>query len=392
MKMKKTLPMALLGLILLQATAASLAGMPAFGRKYGLSCKTCHAPFPRLKPYGEEFAGNGFVVEDKESPRYFQDTGDDLLSLIRDIPIALRLDGFTAFNNAATGRFDFNTPYVLKLLSGGELFKNVSYYFYFFFSERGDVAGIEDAFVMFNDVLGTGLSLTLGQFQISDPMFKRELRLTLEDYQVYRLRPGLSGISLTYDRGLMLSYGLPTGTDLTVEVLNGSGIGPADDDRNFDNDAFKNFAFHLSQSLGEKMRLGGFGFLGKERLGDFRNSVWMFGFDATVASPPFEFNFQYLERRDADPYFVGAVEAGLSTRGALAEIIYLPGGDDSRWYGVGLVNWVVSDAPGLDIFSFTLGSGYLLRRNMRLVAEATYYNQSPWGSFFRLAAGLSTAF
>jgi len=118
-KMKKTLPMALLGLILLQATAASLAGMPAFGRKYGLSCKTCHAPFPRLKPYGEEFAGNGFVVEDKESPRYFQDTGDDLLSLIRDIPIALRLDGFTAFNNAATGRFDFNTPYVLKLLSGG---------------------------------------------------------------------------------------------------------------------------------------------------------------------------------------------------------------------------------------------------------------------------------
>ncbi|MBN2200115.1 MAG: hypothetical protein JW747_09745 [Candidatus Aminicenantes bacterium] len=390
--MKKTLLTVFLGFLVLTATAASVSGMPAFGRRYSLSCKTCHAPFPRLLAYGEEFAGDGFVIKDKDSPRYFQDTGDDLLSLIRNIPVALRFDGFTAFNNAATGRFDFNTPYVLKLLSGGELFKNVSYYFYFFFSERGEVAGIEDAFIMFNNLLGTGLALTMGQFQISDPMFKRELRLTLEDYQVYRARPGLSGINLTYDRGLMLTFGLPTGTDVTAEILNGAGIGPADDDRNFDNDAFKNFAFHLSQGVGDKIGLGAFGFLGKERLGDFRNSVWMFGLDATVASPPFEFNFQYLERRDNDPFFVGAVDDSLSTRGALAEIIYLPRGDDSRWYGVGLVNWIVSDAPGLDVFSFTFGGGHLLRRNMRLVAEVTYYDQSPWGRYFRVASGLVTAF
>lgn len=390
--MKKTLLTVFLGLVLLQAAGASLWGIPAFGRKYGLSCKTCHAPFPRLKPYGEEFAGDGFVVKDKEAPRYFQETGDDLLSLIRDIPLALRLDGFTVYNNAATGRFDFNTPYLLKLLSGGELFKNVSYYFYFFFSERGEVAGLEDAFVMFNDALGTGLDIVLGQFQISDPLFKRELRLTLEDYQVYRVRPGLSGVNLTYDRGLMLSYGLPTGTDLTVEILNGSGIDPADEDRNFDHDAFKNFAFRASQDLGGKIRVGGFAFLGRERLGDFRNSVRMFGIDATVASAPFEFNFQYLERRDDDPYFIGALDDALSTRGALAEIIYLPRGDDSRWYAVGLVNWVVSDAPGLDTFSFTAGGGYLLRRNMRLVSEVSYYDQSPWGGHFRLAAGLVTAF
>ncbi|OGD11793.1 MAG: hypothetical protein A2Y86_06440 [Candidatus Aminicenantes bacterium RBG_13_62_12] len=390
--MKKTLIAVLLGVFLLQAGAAALSGMPAFGRKYSLSCKTCHAPFPRLKPYGEEFAGEGFVIKDKESPRYFQDTGDSLLSLLRDIPLALRLDGFLSFNNAGTGRFDFNAPYILKVLSGGELFKNVAYYFYFFFSERGEVAGIEDAFVMFNNVLRTGLDITLGQFQISDPLFKRELRLTLEDYQVYRARPGLSGINLTYDRGLMLNFSLPTSTDLTVEVLNGSGIGPADADRNFDHDAFKNFAFHISQNLGAKIRLGGFAFLGRERLGDFRNTVRMFGLDATVASPPFEFNFQYLERRDDDPYFVGAVDDSLSTRGALAELIYLPRGDDSRWYGVGLVNWVVSDSEELDYFSFTGGGGYLLRRNMRLVAEVTYYDQSPWGRYFRLAAGLVTAF
>ena len=36
--------------------------IPAFARKYRFSCTTCHAPFPRLKPYGDEFAGRGFRV------------------------------------------------------------------------------------------------------------------------------------------------------------------------------------------------------------------------------------------------------------------------------------------------------------------------------------------
>ena len=40
--------------------------IPAFARKYGLSCKICHDPFPRLNAYGEDFAGNGFPLPDKE--------------------------------------------------------------------------------------------------------------------------------------------------------------------------------------------------------------------------------------------------------------------------------------------------------------------------------------
>ena len=60
---------------------------------------------------------------------------------------------------------------------------------------------------------------------IAITFFKRELRLTLEDYQIYRARPGLSQINLTYDRGIMLGYGLPTKTDFVAEILNGNGIG-----------------------------------------------------------------------------------------------------------------------------------------------------------------------
>jgi len=392
--MKKILIPSLVGLVLVQMLAVSAAAMPAFARRYSMTCKTCHAPFPHLKPYGQEFAANGFVIADKETPRYLIDSGDDLLSLLRELPIALRLDGFASFNNAGTGRFQFSSPYVLKFLSGGELFKKVSYYFYFFFSEQGEVAGLEDAFLMFNDLLRTGLDLVVGQFQVSDPLFKRELRLTLEDYQIYGIRPGLSSIDLTYDRGLMLNAGLRTGTDLTMALVNGSGIGATDEAKNFDSDAYKNLMIRASQNFSKQLRVGAFAYLGKERLGDGRNGVWMFGADAAVKSPPFQFNFQFVERHDDNPLFFpeGAVVEGIATRGAFAELIYLPKGDDSRWYGVGLVNWVSSDEPGLERFSFTAGGGLLLRRNLRLTAEATYYQQSPYGSHVRLAAGLVTAF
>jgi len=60
--------------------------IPAFARKYQLSCSTCHAPFPRLKPYGEEFAGRGFRMEDasKEPARATWDVGDPMLKLMRE--------------------------------------------------------------------------------------------------------------------------------------------------------------------------------------------------------------------------------------------------------------------------------------------------------------------
>ena len=53
---------------LLAAVLAENAGaIPAFARRYKMSCTTCHAPFPRLKAYGDEFAGAGFVIPEQET-------------------------------------------------------------------------------------------------------------------------------------------------------------------------------------------------------------------------------------------------------------------------------------------------------------------------------------
>jgi len=79
--------------------------IPAFARKYQISCQVCHSPgAPMLKAFGDEFAGNGFRMTDYESPRYFINTGDDRLSLFRELPLAIRIDGFVTanFNNEGT--------------------------------------------------------------------------------------------------------------------------------------------------------------------------------------------------------------------------------------------------------------------------------------------------
>src|SRR5512134_865197 len=70
------------------------AAIPAFARKYRVSCNLCHNPFPALTAFGEQFAGNGFRMAIDEEPKDTIATGDDLLTLPAGVPLALRLDAY----------------------------------------------------------------------------------------------------------------------------------------------------------------------------------------------------------------------------------------------------------------------------------------------------------
>ncbi len=392
--MKKILFVLILIVFICSAISEVLA-IPAFARKYSMSCQTCHTQFPKIKPYGDEFAGNGFVLSDKDAPRYFVETGDSELSLIRDIPLALRMELYGTYQNRKNENNDLKTPYLLKFMSGGALTKDIAYYFYFFFSERGEVAGIEDAFIMFNNLFDSELDLYIGQFQVSDPLFKRELRLTLEDYQPYKAHPGLSKAGLTYDRGIMLTYGFETGTDVIFEILTGNGIGTANEFKNFDTDKYKNFMLRLSQDIGEVARIGAFGYYGKEKLEDNNgiqclNEINNFGGDLTLTfGDKLEINAQYTFRTDKQPLPSLYNSDKIKTTGAFGEIIYNPAGDESKWYGVGLFNYVQSDLNDLNYKSASLHLGYMLRRNIRLISEYTYNITKEYGL---LSIGIVSAF
>jgi hypothetical protein len=403
--MKKIILLTLLTFIITTLLTSEIFSIPAFARKYNMTCKTCHSPFPKLKPYGDEFAGNGFVLKDQDAPRYFVETGDPELSLIRDLPLALRLEGHVTYNQNNSEQSDFSTPLLFKLLTGGAIAKDVAYYVYYIL-ENGERGKIEDAWIMFNNLFGSELDLTLGQFQLCDPLFKRELRLTRDDYYIYKVRPGASNVDLTYDRGVMLSYGFESGTDISLQIVNGSGIGEGFATGNFDDDKYKNFMGRISQDIGEHLRIGAMGYYGREAreytadnndIFSLDNELWMIGGDLTLSLEPIELNVQFIERNDDKPLYFNqstpspavVLDYSIKTRGAFAELIYLPKGDDSKWYAVGLFNWIESDFSDLNYKTLSGHLGYVFRRNIRMVAEVNYDFTHEYAKF---GVGFITAF
>jgi len=179
--------------------------IPAFARTYKMSCITCHAAFPRLNEFGEQFVNSNYRLPNWKDATV--KTGDDMLALPDSVPLALRTQAFVQsrqanavdINNGDTvsADTDFQSPYQIKLLSSAPLSDHISYYFYAIFAEKGDNGSVivEDAWFSHDDIFGSDISLMLGQFQVSDLMFPREIRLTFQDFMVYRMA------GLTYDRG-----------------------------------------------------------------------------------------------------------------------------------------------------------------------------------------------
>ncbi len=411
----------LLALVILTAAVALVpedaAATPAFARRYKISCTTCHAPIPRLKAYGNEFAGNGFIIPEEEKDRDYVIAGDDMLHLGKEFPLAVRFDAYAVYDQDQDTEYDLQSPWGMKLLSGGSVAPKIGYYFYFYLSERGEVAGVEDAIVHFDNLFDTELDVAVGQFQVSDPLYKRELRLTFEDYLIYKPKIGFSNIDLTYDRGLMLSYGIAsTGTDMVATLTNGNGIHEADEYKKFDNGDSKNIGLRLSQAVGEHVSVGGYYYYGKEDIvygytldGETsvtdvigENEVTFWGPDLTIDYGPFSLIGQYLMRKDSDPFGGGFYE-DVETEGILAELIIAPQGDRSRHYFTVLYNSVDSDLdspvlPMADIFTdvsghdqqtLTFGATYLVARNLRLLGE---YTRDLENDKNRITIGTVTAF
>ena len=391
--------------LLVAALPQRADAIPAFARKYGVSCLVCHTAPPRLNAFGETFAGNGFEFAPGEPPRDTIDTGDRLLRLLERVNFAIRLDAYAQAQTARSAggpAFDIQTPYGIKLLSGGAIADKVSYYLYFYMSERGEIAGLEDAYIQFTDVAGSGVSLMVGQFQASDPMFKRELRLEYEDYQPYRVRVGDARADLTYDRGVMAVASPWEGADAAVLIVNGRGLNEADEQRFYDRDSGKNLGLRLSQELGP-LRVGGYGYFGTETNDGVDDRIRIWGPDATFTFGNTELNAQYLRRTDSNPFFAASGERTV-VDAALVEAVWSPQGPAGRWFFSGLYNVVDSDDP---VVSLRLGeqveepsltsryqtaaasASYLYRRNVRLLGEVMWDVERKRARF---VTGFMTAF
>ena len=113
----------------------------------------------------------------------------------------------------------------------------------------------------------------------------------------------------------------------------------------------------------------------------------MWGPDITInLKDKLELNVQYTQRTDDKSGFFAKE---MNTKGFFSELIYTPEGDESKWYGVALYNWIDSDDNAINYNAGTLSLGYLLRRNIRLVGEVTYNFDR---KFSQLDLGIISAF
>jgi hypothetical protein len=386
------LRLAFAGLLASTLLAAPLHAVPAFARRYGLTCAACHDPFPKLTAFGEAFMANGYSVTPGGDTVGATTNGDELLWLLQTIPLAMRLDAYARYVTGPGARSDLQTPYVAKILSGGPIARNVSYYIYLLLAEEGRVGPLEDANVTFSELFGAPVSVTAGQFQVIDPIWKRELRITREDYAILRHRPGEAVASLTYDRGLLATFAPTASTTIFGELVNGNGIGEAPGGA-FDSDGAKSGFVAVTQQVGG-VRLSLLGYSGNQRVvptgqtATVTNRTRMAGPAVQFGYGPFDVGAQWLYRDDTNPGFSGLPVSSIA-RGGFVELAWWPRGRGGRWLVTGLYNAVDATGLGADYESATVNLSWLRARNLRMATEATW---DPIAEKLILSMGFVTAF
>ncbi|WP_193164634.1 hypothetical protein [Microbulbifer hainanensis] len=388
-------------MLLLLGWAESARAIPEFARKYQMSCAACHAAFPRLNAFGEQFAANNYRLPNWRDNTL--DTGDNMLALPDHVPLAIRAQTYFQVRNAGAidplsgdrinANADFQTPYLLKLLSSAPLSEHLTYYFYGIFAEKGEngTVVIEDAWIRYDDLFCTEIGLQLGQFQVSDLMFPRELRLTFQDFLAYRMA------GITYDRGMVLDRQFGP-VSIALGVVNGNGIdesftinspGYRRPDHLFDDNSNKSVFGRLGADIGP-VSAGLFGLTGKRRSatgpaglfdGESDADVNVIGIDLSGSiGDKAHWYFQYLWNSWNDFLQLEEFDNGESGfgnydwNGGFAGVDYIA---SDRWAFSLLYNYDNADDldntdtiyEGIDANTLTLTASYFFMRNVKGVAE-----------------------
>jgi hypothetical protein len=372
--------------------------MPEFARRYDMTCAACHSAFPRLNQFGEEFAANNMRL-----PHWKASTAkisDDRLALPAYPPFAVRaqayaqardgksIDPLSGETDSATT--DFQSPYLVKILSSAPLSDYITYYFYAILAEKGTngEALVEDAWFRHSSIFGTDIGMMLGQFQLSDLMFPREVRMTFQDFMVYRMA------GITYDRGVLfdrdvgpvsLALGLTNGNGIT-DNLNINSPGYRRPDKMFDNDNSKTVFGRVGTDIGP-VAAGLFGMSGKQSrvavgnagldTGDRNTDKRAVGLDL---SGEFGGNIywyaQYLWN-SWDGFLDANAGRDYRWHGGFAGVDYIP---NELWAFSVLYNY--ADAgdlantdtiyEGIDMNSLSLTASYYFMRNLKGIVELNF--------------------
>src|ERR1700731_4838433 len=198
-----SLLLAFLAFVFFFANVQPASALPAFARKYGMPCSSCHEAWPKLSPFGQAFKDNGYQMGNDrdapifQNPAYWPVTFRITPNWHRESTNKAAVDQ-TASGEAqvTTHGFDWSG---LDFHTGGTLAKDFSFYV-LPSSDNTGAFHFEAVWARLDNIAGSSwLKIKLGKFELDNLLSEKRI-LTLT---------GISGVYTNYHFQPFISPGVP---------------------------------------------------------------------------------------------------------------------------------------------------------------------------------------
>lgn len=261
---------------------SSASGLPAFARKYGMPCSSCHEAWPKLSPFGQQFKDNGYQMGNDrdapifQSPAYWPVTFRITPQWHRESTDKAAIDPTTAHPNGeaqvTTHGFDWSG---LDFHTAGTLANNISFYV-LPSSDNTGAFHFESVWARLDNIAGSSwLNVKFGKFELDNLLSEKRI-LTLTNtggfYANYHFQPMVApGVpEASYGFGIgdnqvgieWLGHSKDDRTRISASVLSSNDGTPGlPTSRGYDGFFAASRAFQLG-GLGLQ-RVGGFAYIGQ---------------------------------------------------------------------------------------------------------------------------------
>ena len=265
--------------------------IPAFGRKYGKPCQTCHVAIPKLNDFGERVRVNGYQLPGTmESTAPWSIQAIHFSGMLHEMfvqrTIKSNMQAVPPTGLPGNGQYDVNSFRDLggHIWMGGVLGRHLSFFAALGIEQELEVeagrfkspVGVhwEQAFFAWNNVLSSGtgrLNFRFGRVELELPYSsQRRLSSNLSPYEVYTIRPVLGAANLSSSKVGASIYGAYS-FGLNRIIYDGSLVNGTNG--NFDTNTKKDFYGRLALSRYfdgalKKITVGGLGYFGSQNLKD----------------------------------------------------------------------------------------------------------------------------
>src|SRR5579859_2560252 len=172
------------------APVVNVRAIPAFARKYGMPCSSCHEAWPKLSPFGQMFKDNGYqLMNDRDAPIYQQPAYWPVTFRMttfwhRENTNRLQVDDPTSTTggqieaNYTAHGFDYSG---LDFHTGGTVAKNISFYLLPSSDPLGNFH-FETVMVRLDNLAGSSwINVKLGKFELDNLLSEKRI-LTISSH------------------------------------------------------------------------------------------------------------------------------------------------------------------------------------------------------------------